>query len=49
MGTVDAADLRAADFIRDYGARRVNGVRYAHYMDQPPGPAAAPRRRGGGP
>jgi len=48
MGTVDAADLAAPDFIRDYGARIVGGVSYAHYMDQPPGPAATPARRGGG-
>jgi hypothetical protein len=47
MGTVDTADLARADFIKDYGARTVRGVRYEHYMDQPPGPAAAPARRGG--
>lgn len=48
METVDTADLAAADFIKDYGARVVSGVRYEHYMDQPPGPASPPPARRGG-
>ncbi|GAC1362844.1 MAG: hypothetical protein NVSMB32_03660 [Actinomycetota bacterium] len=37
-GTVDTADLAAADFIRDYGPRAVGGANFAHYIDTPPGP-----------
>lgn len=37
-GTVDTADAATADFYRDYGARAVGGVNYAHYVDTPPGP-----------
>lgn len=48
-GAVDTADFRSADFVRDYGARIVQGVRYEHYIDLPPGPAPPPpARRGGG-
>lgn len=37
-GTVDTADAASAGFYRDYGARAVGGVNYAHYIDTPPGP-----------
>jgi hypothetical protein len=37
-GTVDTTDAASADFYRDYGARTVAGVNYAHYVDTPPGP-----------
>jgi Domain of unknown function (DUF4157) len=38
MGTVDTADLAAADFIRNYGPRKVEDVEYDSYWDTPPGP-----------
>jgi hypothetical protein len=37
-GTFDTTELASPDFIRDYGARAVGGVNYAHYIDTPPGP-----------
>lgn len=35
MGTTDTVDMARADFIRDKGPRKVNGVDYAHYIDVP--------------
>jgi hypothetical protein len=48
-GTVDTVDTARADYPIDYGPQRVGRVRYAHYADVPPGPAARRRRGGGGP
>jgi hypothetical protein len=37
-GTTDTTDQATADFIADYGPRKVRSTNYAHYVDIPPGP-----------
>jgi hypothetical protein len=46
-GVVDTTDMADPTFVKNYGPRVVNGKRFDNYIDQAPGPAAAPTRVGG--